>query len=286
MSQVDALFKSRRARAVMIIPADFDRRLSVDTYVPVQFLFDASDANAATVVRNYCLQILMSYNDSRGVKVSLPFDLRSTVLFNPGLQSSYFFVPGIIAMILVMISALLTSVTISREKETGTMEQILVSPVRPYEIVVGKVFPYVGLAFLSGGSTLFLGFALFHVPFRGNPLVLVGLTSLYVLCGVSLGLMISTVVRTQQVAMIAANFSTMLPTMLLSGLVFHLASIPRALQILSYLVPARYYLLIVRGIILKGSGLQALVYPTLSLALLSLVMLAISVRRFSMTLEK
>ena len=286
VSGLEDLFKSRRARAAMVIPADFATKLRTSPNAPVQFLIDASDANAATFVRMYCTQVLFNYNEDRGIKTLIPFDVRTAILFNPNLKSSYFFVPGIIAMILVMISCLLTSITITREKETGTMEQILVSPVRPHEIILGKVLPYIALAFADASVVVFMGLVVFRVPFEGSFLLLVALTALYIITALSLGLTISTRVRTQQVAMMIAQVATILPTIMLSGLVFPIASMPKLLQYVTYIIPARYYLLIVRGIFLKGSQLVHLLEPTLFLVVMALVLLITSVRRFSMNLER
>jgi ABC-2 type transport system permease protein len=285
-SGIEDLFKAEKARLALVIPSDFDRQLRSRTAIPLQFIIDASDANAAAFVKSYCTQVLAGYNESRGAGLPLPFEVRSAVLFNPHLKSSHFFVPGLMAMILMMISALLTSVAITREKETGTMEQILVSPVRPLEIVVGKVIPYVTLALLDALLILLVGLVVFHVPFRGSVALLLLLTTLYVLTALSLGLMISTFARSQQVAMMVAQVATILPTMMLSGLIFPIASMPKALQAVTYVVPARYYLLIVRGVMLKGSGASQLVAPTVFLAAVAVILLAVSVRRFSMTLER
>lgn len=286
VSGVEGLFKAEKARVALIIPPDFDRQLRTRTAIPLQFVIDASDANAAAFVKNYCTQVLVDYNQSRGVELPVPFEVRSAVLFNPNLKSSHFFVPGLMAMILMMISALLTSVAITKEKETGTMEQILVSPIRPREIVVGKVIPYITLAFLDALLILLVGVVVFHVPFRGSVALLLLLTTLYVLTALSLGLMISTYARSQQVAMMVAQVATILPTMMLSGLIFPIASMPTALQAVTYLVPARYYLLIVRGVMLKGSGVSQLLEPAVFLAAVAIILLTVSVRRFSMNLER
>ena len=240
MAQAEALLKMRRAHAVMVIPADFDRRLERDAEIPVQFFMDGSNANTATLIRNYCQQVILKYNERLGTQLIMPFDLRTSIFFNPDLKSTYFFVPGIIAMILIMISALLTSITIAREKEMGTMEQILVSPIHPQEIIIGKVLPYIALAVLEALVVLIIGLVVFHVPFRGSALLLAGLTTLYVVTGLSLGLMISTRARTQQVAMMMVSIATLLPTIMLSGLIFPIASMPKVLQYLTYIIPARY----------------------------------------------
>lgn len=284
-AEAEVLFATHQARAVLIIPADFVRRLEREPEAPVQLLVDAADANAATLIRNYCEQLVLEFDQRRGARPPAPFEARPAILFNPDLRSSFFFVPGVMAMILVMISALLTSVAITREKETGTLEQLLVSPVRPWEIVLGKVLPYIGLAFLDAALILGVALLLFAVPFRGSLPLLVGLTTLYVLTALSLGLLISTRARTQQVAMMAALTATLLPTVMLSGLIFPIASMPRPMQMVSLLIPARYFLLIVRGVLLKGSTLAQLLPPTLALAAMTLVLLAVAVRRFSAKLE-
>jgi len=285
-SQVETLFKERKAKVAVVIPADFDRKLKRNFSIPIQFLIDASDANAATLIQNYCNQVVMNYNNDIGNKMSLPFDLRNTVYFNPNFKSSYFFVPGLIAMILIMITSLLTSVAIAREKETGTMEQILVSPVRPHEIILGKVLPYILLSFLDASLILSIGIFLFKIPFVGSLLLLLVLSLLYIILSLSLGVLISTIANSQQVALMIALTATVLPTMMLSGLIFPIASMPKLLQYFTYIIPARFYLLIVRGIVLKGSTFPQLIIPTVFLVLITILLLTISVKKFRVTLEE
>ena len=282
---VENLFKERKARVAVVIPADFDRQLRRKTRIPVQFLMDASDANAATLIRNYCQQIILNYNLSHGVKIPLPFEFRRTVFFNPNFRSSYFFVPGLIAMILIMISTLLTSVAIAREKETGTLEQMLVSPVRAGEIILGKVFPYLFLAFLDAVAVLAVGLFLFRVPFVGSLFLLTLLSVLYIVLALSLGLLISTVASSQQVAMMIAQVATVLPTIMMAGMIFPIASMPQWLQVITYALPARFYLLIVRGIILKGSTFADLVVPSAVLLGMTIFLLLVSIRKFQTNLE-
>jgi ABC-2 type transport system permease protein len=286
LSEVDELFKSRSANLVMIIPEDFDKQLQRNREIPLSFTIDASDANAATAIRNYCNQVIVDFNQTYNRQLPLPFDITSSILYNPDTKSTYFFVPGIIALLLIMISALLTSITITREKETGTMEQILVSPVKSHQIILGKVLPYILLAILIALVILLTGIFLFKVPFRGNALLLFILSTLYIITALSIGLMISTVAKTQQVAMMVAMIITLLPTIMLSGFIFPIASMPKLLQYLSYIIPARYYLHIVRGIILKGSTFLDLSQPTLFLGVISAILLIVSIRKFSSNLEK
>jgi ABC-2 type transport system permease protein len=295
----EIIFKKRTADALLVIPRDFERRLLRGTGADVQVLIDASDPNTAVLIRAYFTRVIARFGALPQARAaangrpeaaiagsSPPFEIRTSILYNPDLESSFFFVPGIVAMIMVMICALLTSITVAREKETGTMEQILVSPIRPREIIAGKVLPYILLAFLDGTFILLVGIFLFGVPFRGNVLLMAALSTLYVLTALSLGLMISTRARTQQVAIMFALVATMLPTFLLSGLIFPIDSMPRVLQYISYIVPAKYFLLIIRGIMLKGSDLSHLWEPTLSLIVMTSVLLAVSIKRFATTLER
>jgi len=286
VSAIEDLFQSHRAHAAMVIPPDFSQQLHRETGISVQFLIDASDANRATLIQNYCSQIITNFNRDHGMSFSNLFDLRTTVFFNPDQKSAYFFVPGIIAMILMMISTLLTSITIAREKESGTMEQILVSPIQSQEIILGKVLPYIALAIIEATCILLLGLIIFKVPFRGSVILLLILTTLYIITALSLGLMISTRAKTQQVAMMMAIILTLLPTLMLSGLIFPIASMPSLLQWITYFIPARYYLLIIRGIMLKGSGLFQLIKPILFLGLLTFFLLTAAIRRMNTTLEK
>jgi ABC-2 type transport system permease protein len=284
-SDIDDLFMKRKAHAVMLIPMDFAKDLTRQSLVDIQFIIDAADPNAATMIRNYINQVIMNFNESRNDLIPIPFEIRGTLLYNPDRKSTYFFVPGIVALLLVMISALLTSITITREKETGTMEQILVSPIRPHEIIIGKVLPYIMLAFVIGIIILLIGIFLFQVPFEGSVTLLLFLSTLYIITALSLGLMISTIAPTQQVAMMLALIITLLPTFLLSGFIFPISSMPKLLQYFTYLIPAKYYLFIIRGIILKGSTFMQLLLPTLFLGIMSTVLLIVSIRKFSTNLE-
>jgi ABC-2 type transport system permease protein len=286
LNRIEELFKSRKANIILIIPTEFDRKLSRDQLTPLQFLIDAADPNAATAIRQYIRQVLNNFNQKLGQRFPLPFDIRSTILYNPDKKSTYFFVPGLIALLLIMISALLTSITITREKESGSLEQILVSPIKSHQIIVGKVLPYIFLSFTIAIVILIIGVLLFKVPFKGSYLTLLSLSTLYIITALSLGLMISTIARTQQVAMMIALIATLLPTFILSGFIFPISSMPKILQYISYLIPARYYLLIVRGVILKGSSFLNLIEPTVFLVLMTLLLLVVSIKKFGIYLEK
>ena len=206
--------------------------------------------------------------------------LSQQVLYNPDLQSSHFFVPGLVAVILLMISALLTSITIAREKEMGTLEQLLTAPVSPAQILIGKLLPYIVIAFLDGLLVLVFAKLLFNVPFVGSLPLLLGFELIYVTTGLSIGILISTAVPTQQLAMQFALLLTMLPTIMLSGFIFAIKNMPVFLQILSHIVPATYFLKMIRGIMLKGSSFAVLAPQAGFLALLMLIFLFLAVKRF------
>lgn len=282
LSELNKLFYQRQYQAALIIPQDFENDLLHRKKADVQLIIDASDPNAATMIRAYCLAVINRMNN---LETLAPIDIRTNVMFNPDMKSAFFFVPGLIAMILVMISALLTSIAITREKEMGTMEQILVSPIRSYEIIIGKVLPYILLALLDALLILGIGMLLFGVPFRGSFVTFLLFTLLYVLTALSLGLLISTVAQSQQTAMMFAIGITLLPTLMLSGFIFPVASMPKLLQYVTYSVPAKYYLQIIRGIMLKGNSLTQLIQPALALCVMTFVMLTIAIKRFSLRLK-
>jgi len=196
----DDVFKHRLAQVVINVPFDFTDQLNRQLATPVQLLVDASDPNAANFINNYFNRISFNFSMSRNRQLFVPFTVEPRLLYNPDLKSSFFFVPGLVAIILLMITALLTSITIVREKETGTMEQILVSPVHPFQIIVGKVIPFVVLGYVIGLFILLFAHFWFHVPVYGSVLLLNAMMLLYILTGLSIGLFISTIATTQQIA--------------------------------------------------------------------------------------
>ncbi len=282
-SELEGFFQGRRARMHLLVPPDFSRGLQRAQTVAVQVLIDASDPNAAQAIRNYAEAVLQEFSVAHGWQA--PIRVEPTVWYNPALKSAYFFVPGLAVLILIMISALLTSIAIVREKETGTLEQMLVSPIRPVEIVLGKVIPYALLAFVDLLLILTIAHAVFEVPFVGAPALLLFAAFVFILVGLSIGLLISTQARTQQVAMMAALTSTLLPTVMLSGFIFPLSSLPRVLQVLSHLVPARYFLPVIRGVLLKGNTWTHIAPEIAILAGIAAGLLTLSVARFTTKLE-
>ena len=278
----ETLFRRGRANAVLVIEPGFGRALNRGEHVSLGLLIDGSDNNVAAAVKAYTQsQVLLYYQEQLPPGSEIPgIRVAQQVLYNPDLKSSHFFVPGLVAIILMMISALLTSITIAREKETGTMEQLLTAPVKPLEILLGKIIPYVLIALLDGVVVLLFAKFMFGVPFVGSHLLLLGLGLIYVSASLAIGILISSLVHTQQVAMMTAITATMLPSVMLSGFIFAVKNTPLVLQALSQIVPATYFLVIIRGIMLKGAGPTVLAAQAGVLVLIMVITIAVATSRF------
>jgi ABC-2 type transport system permease protein len=278
------ILKRGGATAVLIIRDGFSKAMSRFDNFELGMLIDGADANSAAAAGSYSNIIFGQYIKSRLPIGFEPPGIKMTprVLYNPDLKSSHFFIPGLIAIILMMISALLTSVTIAREKETGTMEQLITAPVTSRQIIIGKVIPYIGLALLDGIIVLF--FAIFHfgVPFIGSALLILFFGVIYIIAALSIGILISTLVKTQQVAMMTAQMVTILPSVMLSGFIFEIKNMPIIIQYITYIIPARYFLLIIRGVMLKGSELNVLWAEAAFLLLMSVLLLALAAKLFKL----
>jgi ABC-2 type transport system permease protein len=284
--EVEPAMLERKILAALVIPTDYARLRQTERNVQLQVLVDGSNSNTAIIAINYIKTFLLTYSlETNSLILKPPLQLQPRVWYNPDLTSTVFIVPGLVAVIMMLICALLTSITIVRERETGTMEQILVSPIHATEIIFGKIVPYVLLALLDAIMIIILARVIFQVPFRGNPLLLLLCSLVYVYAALSLGVFISTRAKTQQVAMIMAQLITTLPSMLLSGFIFPILSMPFVLQLISYLVPARYFLVIIRGIMLKGVGLGYFYQPIIILLIFGTVLQLLSVKRFKTNLE-
>jgi ABC-2 type transport system permease protein len=267
-------FREGRVRQALVLPADVERRLGRGDSLPLQLLTDGSDPNTGGIMQGYASAIVDRwYRDAVPGGGALRIETRSRMRYNPTLESAHLFVPGLVAFVLTIVSALMTAISITREKETGTMEMLLVSPIRPRAIVLGKVIPYIVLGFISVILVLVAARVVFGVPLRGSLPLLLAESGLYILTALALGIVISTKAPNQRTAMIAALAGLMMPTLLLSGFIFPLDSLPPVLQYLSYAVPARWFLTIVRGIMIKGAGLATLWQETLILMGMTLLLL-------------
>jgi len=283
--EFERVLQQRKASCIVVIPPDFARSLESQSETKIQVLVDASDPNAANYIRNYLIQISAKFNFKLNPQLKMPFSVEPRILYNPDLKSYYFFVPGLVAVIILLISALLTSIAIVREKEVGTMEQILVSPVHPLQIVIGKVIPYAVIGLIDSILILIMGRFLFGVPVLGSIWLLLFSLIIYVLSGLSFGLLVSTITKSQQVAMMATLMITLLPTIMLSGFIFPLKSMPILFQYISNIVPATHFLTIIRGILLKGSTLMDVLPEMGALAGITLFLMTLSIRKFNTTLE-
>jgi ABC-2 type transport system permease protein len=277
------------SRAAVVIPRQFAARLRAGEPVSVQAIIDGSDSNTATIAQGYLLAMIAAYSgtvvagqsDALGAQLSTPpIELKSRIWYNPELKSVNFIVPGIIAVIMMIVGAIMTAMSIVKEKERGTMEQILVSPIRPLEMMVGKIVPYVIIAFIDLVIIVCAGYLIFHVPIKGSLLQLTALSLLYLTSSLGIGVFVSTIADTMQSAMLAAIFISLLPSVLLSGFVFPIENMPVAIQLITYLFPGRYFVTAIRGVYLKGVGLSVLWPEALMLLCFSTAIVWLSASRF------
>lgn len=284
-AELDGLFTRGEAQQALVFEPGFAARLARDGSADVLLVADATDPNSSTTMQAYLTSVLQeAERELGGAAGGIRIVPEVRMRFNPTLESAHLFVPGLLALILTIISALMTSVSITREKETGTMEVLLVSPLRPWHIVAGKVVPYFGLSFINVVTALAAARLVFGVPIRGSLVLLLAECLLFIVTSLALGVVISTRASSQRVAMQAALIGLMMPTTLLSGFIFPLASMPGWLETISHVVPARWFLVIAKGIMLKGVGLAYLWQETLVLFGTTLILLGVSARRFSLHL--
>jgi ABC-2 type transport system permease protein len=282
---LDSLFQVGAASVAVELPPRFADRLARGLPTQVLVVADAADPNGGTAREGYVTSVLRAWQADRSTATPLRIETDVRSRFNPTGESSNLIVPGLMALILTIISALMTALSLTRERETGTMEALLVSPLRPRQIVVGKVAPYLVIGFLSVVAVLVEARLVFRVPMRGSVALLLAEGLLYILVSLSLGILISARTTSQRVAMMATIVGTMLPTIMLSGFVFPIESMPAVLQWISYVVPARWFVTIARGIMLAGVGLDYLWRETVVLGAMAVVLLALSTRSFHTRLE-
>jgi ABC-2 type transport system permease protein len=287
-SGVDAVLQSGKAQAGIIIPEGFAKKLQGGTASPVQVIVDGTDANTATIIISYVDLISARYSETiilqaLSGRAAMPrFEPR--IWYNPELKSSFWMVPGVICMILLITTLLLTSMAITREREMGTLEQLIVSPIKPRELIIGKTVPFALIGFFDILLILTAGKIVFDVPIRGSIPFLLGSSFLFILTTLGAGLFISTVSRTQGQAMMSAMFFVM-PAMLLSGIFSPIDSMPKIIQYVTYLNPLRHFGKIVREILLKGNGPAVLWPELLILLVIGLTTFVLSSLRFRKRLE-
>ncbi|HEY4721976.1 MAG TPA: ABC transporter permease, partial [Anaerolineae bacterium] len=288
------LIDSGQAKAGLIIPPDYGRRIAQGEQAQVAFVIDGSDPaiagtalSAATLIgQTKATAVLRATLETRGQSgaISQPVEVRTQVWYNPDLISSYFMIPGLVGMILQYMAVLLTSTAVVRERERGTIEQLIITPIRSWELIVGKITPYVLISFFDLFEVLIIGSLWFKVPFNGDMGLLLALAGLFLVSTLGIGLLISTVAKTQFEAMMLAVF-TQLPSIFLSGFFFPIAAMPSFLQAISYLVPLRYFLTIVRAVQIKGVGLPAVSNEVIALAIFGAIVMSVAVGRFHKRLD-
>ncbi|HSV98098.1 MAG TPA: ABC transporter permease [Spirochaetota bacterium] len=294
-AEIDRLIDSERVAMALVIPPGFERRFKSGKSTDVQLVTDGSDATTATVAIGYASAIIMNFNLDLKVRElaragirepKMPVEIRSRIWYNPELRSKNFIIPGLIVLILAIISALIASLTISREWERGTMETLITTPVRGFELVLGKLIPYLIIGLFDVAATITLGYFVFDVPLKGS-FVELGMVSLLFLAGTSsLGILISAATRVQVLSVQAAMVVTYLPSFILSGFIFPIKSMPVVVQAITYLIPAKYLIVLVKGIALKGVSVSLLWMQIVFLAVFALAVLAGSVRKLSMRLPE
>lgn len=285
--QIQRIFRKGKVKEVIVFEKDFAKNLEIEREAHVQLIADASDPNIANLIVNYTNAIIQSYQQEYFKGMALPVEIvtESQMLYNPGLKSVFMFVPGIITILLMLISAMMTSISIAREKEMGTMEILLVSPLNPMQIVTGKVIPYVLISFINALTILLMSFFIFKMPLEGNMILLLLESILFIIMALSLGIFISTVSSSQQMAMMLSMFALMLPTILLSGFIFPIENMPYLLQLLSNIMPPRWFIIIIKSIMLKGLGIQYVWKETLIIAGMTVFFVALSIKKFKIRLE-
>jgi ABC-2 type transport system permease protein len=271
-------FKSGKVKLVVFFPTSFQQDLYHTKKAQVQLIADASDINTAINTTSYLSGIIGEFNNENGRENSGGIQLSTRMIFNQRLLSVYLFIPGVIALILLIISALLTSVTLAREKETGTLELLSISPISPYMIIIGKVIPYLILSLLNSFLIILLGIVVFGLPMVGSVALLVLACFVYTVASLSLGILISTRVETQQAAMFASLVSLMMPTMLLSGFIFPIESLPLPLQFISNIIPATHFIILIKSIMIKGAGITLIWKPFFILIVMTAVFILVSIQ--------
>jgi ABC-2 type transport system permease protein len=287
-NDIDQLFKKGKVKAVIVFGQDFGRDFISQGKATMSIIADGSEPNTATLITNYVTAIVTDFNrESAGASATRNILVQPEVrmFYNPELKGHFMFVPGVITLILILICALMTSITITREKEFGTMEVLLVSPLKPIQIIVGKVIPYFILSFIDVIMILVLSWFVFDLPIKGSLILLLAETMLYILMSLSLGILISTVSKTMQQAIFMSFLGLMLPTILLSGFIFPIENMPKAYDWVSSLLPPRYFIVIIKNIMIKGTSFLYVWKETLILIVMTTFFMSLSVRNFKLRLE-
>lgn len=286
-SELEPTFQEGVIRMAVVFPEQFQSSLLHTNAAPIQLIADATDPNVANTLTSYASAIIMDYQNSKRETKAFPYAINTELrmLYNPQLKGSYNFVPGVMAMILMLVGAMMTSISIVRETELGTMEVILVSPIVPIRVILAKMVPYLLLSMVNIVSILLISVYILEVPINGSLTLLLFECLLFTLTALALGLLISSISNSQQVAMLISLMGLFLPTVMFSGFMFPIENMPIPLQLLSNLIPAKWFYYIVKDVMIKGTGLETVWKETLVLVGMLIVLLTISIKKFKVRLE-
>lgn len=285
-SQIDEVLKAGEVNSVLVFPKNFERDYALNGVSKLQFIADASEPNTATTLKNYMQNILMDYHKSLNPEQALPLQITPEIrmLYNPQLKGAYNFVPGVMAMILLLVCTMMTSISIVKEKELGTMEVMLVSPLKPLMVIVAKAVPYFFLSMVNVVSILLLSVFALELPIKGSLFLLMTESMLFTVTALSLGLLISTITSSQQVAMLISLVGMFLPTLMFSGFMFPIENMPLPLRTISNIVPAKWYFIIVKNVMLKGLGIGGVLKETMILLGMTIFLMVLSVKKYKIRL--
>ncbi|MFT4738931.1 MAG: ABC-2 type transport system permease protein [Cyclobacteriaceae bacterium] len=284
--EIEDAFKAGTIKMAIVFPAYFHRSLTREGKVQVQLITDASDPNTATSLTNFASAVIRDYQQKeQGVRSPLQIGIEVRNMYNPELLGTTNFVPGVMALVLLLICVLMTSVSIVKEKENGTMEILLVSPFNPFMVILSKVLPYLILSIVNLITILLLSVLLLDLPINGSLVLLFGVSIIFILTALSLGLLISNSTDSQQTAMLISLMGMLLPTMMFTGFLFPLENMPMPLQIVANFLPSKWYYIIVKDVMIKGLGVAAVWKETLILIAMTIVLLTISIRKFNIRLS-
>ena len=285
--ELESAFQEGKIKLAVVFPARFQYSLLHENQASIQLIADATDPNVANTLTNYATAIILDYQNNMKGQVEFPYAINTEMrmLYNPQLKGSYNFVPGVMAMVLMLVCAMMTSISIVREKEMGTMEIILVSPIVPIRVVIAKMVPYFLLSAVNIASILLLSVFVLDVPIQGNLVLLVSECLLFTITVLALGLLISSITDSQQIAMLISLMGLFLPTVMLSGFMFPIENMPLPLQIVSNLVPAKWFYYIVKNVMIKGLSFEYVWKETLVLVAMTTVYMLVSIKKFKTRLE-
>ncbi|MDR3697399.1 ABC transporter permease [Mucilaginibacter sp.] len=283
---IGATFRQGKIRMAVVFPVNFRYDLLHSNHAQIQLIADASDPNTANTLTNYASSIINDYQQSLNQNEQLPYTIKTQVrmLYNPELKGAYSFVPGVMALVLMLVCTMMTSIAIVKEKEMGTMEVILVSPLKPFRIIIAKAVPYLFVSLLNIVSILLLSVYVLDVPIVGSIWLLMTESTLFTITSLSLGILISNSAKTQQTAMFIAMMSLFLPTLLFSGFMFPIENMPLPMQIISNVVPSKWFYIIIKDIMIKGLGFTSVWKETLILVGMTMTLLGISIYKFKIRL--